>query len=691
VTSRDFDSRIQAAPFAPPGAPAPGRSPSRVTRTGVVLAELDGGARAASAPFARPDATPRALYFGPAGEESFGWLHGVPRDAEAVALGVVLCSTLGRKEVCSHRLIRRLAMDLAKAGVPVLRFDYPGTGDSSTPSDGAAADDGVLQRLSAEASTASEGDLAHPGAWVASIGHAIETLKQACGIPEVCLIGLDAGVLLACEAARGRADVAGLIGMAPVVKGRAWLREQRAFGMRAAQAEGGTSTAALLESGSHAFSVQALAELGRMDLQAITTPPAPEVLVLERDDRPGSTSAWVEHLRMLGAQVEYGSLAGYEALMAPTYESVLPEASIRHAVDWVRVRVAQRQPGASRPPALPSLLQRSPPQATGSDTLYLPTGQVGELTVTETSCVLDPDIGLQGILTLPPRQTGLPAPTRAVVMLPAGADRRIGQGRMYVRLARRLAANGIAALRLDISGIGDSPARPGCKEDVVYTPEALQDVDKAVRYVRDVLGIPNISLVGYCSGSYNALKAAIAQTPVQSLVLVNQLVFFWKPGMSLNSNTSEALVAFAARNYRRHFMQASRWRDLLLDPHKIAYAAQVLWHRSRTILQHGMRDVARRLGIPLQDDLGQELQELARRDVALQFIFASGDPGDALMRASGGSIVRRLINTGALHVQHVQGADHEFTQLVHRLQLERMLFELLAAPHAPAAAPAPAN
>lgn len=681
---------MQAEPIAPLGAQPSGPWPSHVTRTGVVLAELDGGAKLASAQFPRPDADPRALYFGPAGEESFGWLHGAPRDAEAAALGVVLCSTLGRKEVCSHRLMRRLATDLANAGIPVLRFDYPGTGDSSTPSDGEATDDGVSQRLSAEALTASEGDLAHPGAWVASIGHAIETLKQACGAAEVCVIGLDAGVMLACEALRGRTDVAGLIGMAPVVKGRAWLREQRAFGMRAAQTEGGASTAALLESGSHAFSAQALVELGRMDLLAIATPPAPEVLVLERDDRPGSTSAWVEHLRALGAQVECGSLVGYEVLMAPTYESALPEAALGQAVAWVQLRAAQRRSNASRPPAQPSL-HRSLPQATGGDTLYLPTGQVGELTVTETSCVLDPAIGLQGILTLPPRQAGLAAPSRAIVLLPAGADRRIGQGRMYVRLARRLAASGIVVLRLDISGIGDSPARPGCKEDVVYTPEALQDVDAAVNYVRDVLGIPNIGLVGYCSGSYNALKAAIAQAPVQSLVLVNQLVFFWKPGMSLNSDTSEALVAFATRNYRRHFMQASRWRELLLDPHKIAYAGRVLWHRSRTILQHGMRDVARRLGLPLQDDLGQELQELARREVALDFIFASGDPGDALLRASGGSIVRRLIRGGALHVQQIQGADHEFTQLAHRLQLERMLFEKLLASPVPAAAPGSVN
>ena len=616
-----------------------------------------------------PDGSPRPLYFGPHGAESFGWLHGLHDGAPASPLGVVLCGTLGRKEVCSHRLVRHLALDLAAAGIPVLRFDYPGTGDASTPSLGRADND------------MAEGDIAHPAAWLASIGQAIDTLKQACGTRQVCVIGVDAGAMLACEAVQGRADVAAFVAMAPATKGRAWLREQRAFGMRAAQAS--TSTTGHLESGSHAFSPQALAELGRMDLQAIATAPAPDVLVLERDDQPGRASAWVEHLRGLGAEVECRPLAGYEALMAPPYQSVLPAAAIRETVDWVRGRAARDD------------LQRDasaqPRGAVGQDVLSLRAGHAAGPLVTERPFVVDPHTGLQGILTLPQRQAGLPPVTRAVVLLPAGADRRIGPGRIFVSLARQLAARGIAVLRLDISGIGDSPARPGCDNDVVYAPQALQDVDAVVRYAHDVLRIPHVSLLGYCSSSYNALKAAVAQTPVQALVLINQLVFFWKPGMSLDSTTSEAVVAFAARNYLRRFLQASRWRDVLRNPRKIAYMAQVLVRRPATLTQHVLRDVARRLGLPLKDDLGRELRDLAHRKVTLDFVFASGDPGEALLRSSGGSVVKRLTRTGALQVAHIEGADHEFTQLEHRLELEQVLLGVLAAPPVPAPASTPAN
>ena len=583
-------------------------------------------------------------------------------------MAVVQCTALGRKEVCSYRAMRHLATGIAASGIPVLRFDYPGTGDSSTP-----------DSVSIDA-----GDLAHASAWVASIGDAIDTLKNACGAKEVCVVGLDIGVTLAGEALRHRSDVAALVGLAPAVKGRAWLREQRAFGMRAGQADGPPSTAEL-ESGSHAFSAEAVTELGKMDLLALTAPPAPEILVLERDDRPGSASAWVEHLRTLGAQVDCRPFVGYEGMMVPTYETVLPEQAIRDTVDWIRVRAAQRERDISR-------AQFQPSQAEDNGVLHLLAGPSVTLTVTEKPCVIDSAIGLQGIVTLPPRQSGHPAPTRAVVLLPAGADRRIGQGRMYVSLARQLAASGVAVLRLDISGVGDSPARPGCEEGIAYSPEALRDVDAAVRYVRDTLGIPNIGLVGYCSNSYNALKVAIAKTPVQLLVLINQSVFFWKPGMKLGSHMSEALVAHAARNYRRNLMQASRWLDLLRNPRKIVFAAQVLWRRPVAVARHGIRDMARLLGLPLKDDLGRDLVELARRKVDMHFIYASDDPGEAMLRTSGGSVVKRLIRTGALHIEYLMGADHEFSQLVHRQQLQQMLFRLLVALPAPVLAKsAPVN
>src|ERR1700730_6179538 len=71
-----------------------------------------------------------ALYFDSGEQRLFGWLH---RSSEATRanIGGVICKPFGYEAICSHRSVRALAEAAAGMGIPALRFDYLGAGDSA--------------------------------------------------------------------------------------------------------------------------------------------------------------------------------------------------------------------------------------------------------------------------------------------------------------------------------------------------------------------------------------------------------------------------------------------------------------------------------------------------------------------------------------------------------------------------------
>jgi pimeloyl-ACP methyl ester carboxylesterase len=95
---------------------------------------------------------------------------------------------------------------------------------------------------------------------------------------------------------------------------------------------------------------------------------------------------------------------------------------------------------------------------------------------------------------------------------------------MWVELARRWAGAGLRVARWDLSGNGDSPARPGCQAHMMGAPEHFDDVVDALNAVSPD-DPSNVVLVGLCAGAYQSLDVAMALPP-RGLCLVN-------PGLSL--------------------------------------------------------------------------------------------------------------------------------------------------------------
>src|SRR6476646_11899176 len=75
---------------------------------------------------AAPPTAPTAFYLASGGRPLFAWLH-----PGRLGHGVVICPPVGHEQVHAHRSLRHLAEAINRRGLPVLRFDYHGTGDSA--------------------------------------------------------------------------------------------------------------------------------------------------------------------------------------------------------------------------------------------------------------------------------------------------------------------------------------------------------------------------------------------------------------------------------------------------------------------------------------------------------------------------------------------------------------------------------
>ena len=151
----------------------------------------------------------QAIYFNASEHRLFGWLHRPP--AEASDVGVVLCSPFGYEAICGHRGVRAFAEAIAASGMPALRFDYAGTGDS--------------QDIDIQAD--------HLQAWTEDVLAAVQELRQQTGVRRVCLLGFRLGALVATLAAARGSAVDGLIVVSPIASGRRYLRDLRMTRMAA--------------------------------------------------------------------------------------------------------------------------------------------------------------------------------------------------------------------------------------------------------------------------------------------------------------------------------------------------------------------------------------------------------------------------------------------------------------------------
>lgn len=569
------------------------------------------------------------------GRALLGWLH-APIEQRG-KLGIVICNPLGHEEICAHRSLLHFARSLAAAGMPVLRFDYDGTGDSA----------------------GTDLDADRVNAWLASVQAAADQLRTLAAVEQLCFLGLRFGAALAALAAAERNDVAGVMAIAPVVNGRAYIRELRALQLAMDSKEGAASeTEAVLESAGFLLTKETQSAIGAIDLTKQTRAPAAHLLIVERDDLP-TNDRWPAQLRNSGATAQQVTLPGYVEMMLAPHDAIVPQQMVERITAWTRELREQLTPAAPHEPVRQPALSRS-------ITLSSPLGSNDSLI--EEAAFIDDALRMFAVISRP---RIVPASPRVIVMLNSGAVHRIGPNRIYVTLARNWAARGHVVLRVDISGIGDSTPRPGEPENSVYSARAQEDVDAILKYIEQRYGLHDLHAVGICSGAYHSFKAAVRGAPFKSAAMINPLTFFWKEGMSLQYPAYR--VAADVERYKSSVFRMKSWFKLLRGRVNMVELSQVLLRQGIIVATRMVRELAHLMHIYFRDDLGRELEITAKHSIDMMFVFSAQDPGLQVLLQQGGRAVGRLRRKGKLDIALVELANHTFTTLQTRERLVEIL------------------
>ena len=543
----------------------------------------------------------------------FGWLHAsdaVPQRDTAV----LFCQGLMKDAMTAYVSARRLADLLAAQGLPTLRFDYPGTGDSCDPD--------------------FDRDGGHWAAWLRSIDQAADWLRATTGARRVVLCGFRIGATLAALAAARRSDVAGLVLIDPVVEGRGYVRQlgleaQLLYGRAPAKDED-------LQLHELKLPPATVADIAAVDLRRLTLPAGVKMAVFARTESR-LLAACVQAWQASGIDVSRPTWAGLEPMFADKLIDEAPLAEFDNVLRWLLE-------------AVPVQAAESFPQIPNSAVLHPPG-------VTETPLAFGPEGHLFGILSRPDGAAPANTPGSVVIIGNCGHDPHYGPGRQATTLARRLGAAGIACFRIDFAGLGDSAPLPG-KENVrshVFSEDRTPELRAAVDAMEEQ-GFRHFGLQGTCSGAYHAFYGALADPRITTLMIVN-IPLFTLPKVDLVGYLDQRWQS--PLYYARKIFSRGSWGRLLRGERDLGLALRTqLFHAPMRMLGR-LHAVARRLRlVPQRSFAWKSMATLARRGVRTLFVFSAADADSEAFAKEFGRHGEGLASFPGAEMKIVPGMDH---------------------------------
>ena len=269
----------------------------------------------------------------------------------------------------------------------------------------------------------------------------------------------------------------------------------------------------------------------------------------------------------------------------------------------------------------------------------------------EHAVLMTPTQSMVGVIT-EAEVTDDPAPP-ALVFLNAGLVHRVGPNRLHVRLARAAARRGFVSLRFDLSGVGDSPPRA---DGSSVRRAALTDVRDAMDFVAAEHRASSFILAGLCSGADLAFRAALADTRVVGVLLIDAMPY---------TTTRSRIYHYAVRLIRR-----GRWKRLVARENPV-------WRRLRRWREQPARSgsATRRRDVPPLREAEAGLRELTRRGVRMLLLFTGGRE---YSYAGQFKDMFPSVRSDRIDVAFLRDADHTFTLRANQELLLRTVDEWIA-------------
>jgi alpha-beta hydrolase superfamily lysophospholipase len=550
-----------------------------------------------------------------------------PRPGRAA---VLICAPWGWDEVASYRPRRALALRLAAAGHPTLRFDLPGTGNSG----GSPREEGLLE------------------AWLGAVTGAAAALRAETGA-EVAALGLGLGGLLALEAAaRGAAIDAVALWAAPL-SGAAFVKEVEKFARLQAWQKTDDAAAGGLEAGWTEASGFLLGPETAAALKLLQPPSPPpgklrRALLLGRNGVEADKGLR-ETLREAGAEVEAGSGRGrgWGAMVSHPERSRLPEATAAEIETWLAE--LDGEPASAAPAKAPRREEEL--------VLALDGG-----TVTEAPLRFEQPA--REVFAIHARPAAEADPGLCAVFFNAGGVRNSGPNRVWTERARAWAARGVASVRIDLEALGEAGGDPdGVPPGNPFFDQRFDRQAEAVlAQLREREIGSRFLLVGLCSGGYFAFRTARRAAPVEAAVLVNPWTLVWYPELEDEREARKASRVVESRWIKKLF------RGEVAREKLVAFAKSMLADLGNRVRNVGQTRRTRRRR---RAELDASLDQLREEGVRLVIAFSEGEP--LREELADLDFVAELDRWPNLSLAELPGADHTLRPFGAQQALARLL------------------